>query len=145
MVPNTPEASKMKAPPDLGQIILVHLKQPPPSPTRVITNGYGQHYNSFQPLPFPHTRYSREEQHPNPPELQAHSITMPDNVLHLQEEMNDAMVHILTFRDSVDAHWQRLISEPEISHYQNETKASKVINGVEAHYAVALHDTEVST
>ena len=52
------------------------------------------------------------------------------------------MVHLLTFRDSVDAHQQRLISESEITHCQNETKVSEVINGVEAHYMVALHDTK---
>ena len=32
MVPNTPSASKEKAPPDLGEIIPVYLKQLPPSP-----------------------------------------------------------------------------------------------------------------
>ena len=78
---------------------------------------------------------------PNQLELQANSITLPDNVLHLQEEMNDAMVYLLTFRALVDAHQQRLISESEIIHCQNETKASKAITGVEAHYMVALHDT----
>ena len=31
VVPNTPAASKEKAPPDLGEIISVYLKQPPPS------------------------------------------------------------------------------------------------------------------
>ena len=79
---------------------------------------------------------------PNPLELQANSITLPDDVLHLQEEMNDAMVHLLTFRALVDAHQQRLISESEIANCQNETKTSKAINGVEAHYTVALHDSE---
>ena len=52
------------------------------------------------------------------------------------------MVHRLTFRASVDAHWQRLISELEIAHCQNETKTSKAIKGVEAHYMVALCNTE---
>ena len=56
--------------------------------------------------------------------------------------MNDAMVHLLTFRASVDAHWQRLISESGIAHHQNETKTSEAINGVEACYSVALCDTE---
>ena len=32
MVPNTPAASKDKAPPDLGEIIPVYQRQPPPSP-----------------------------------------------------------------------------------------------------------------
>ena len=52
------------------------------------------------------------------------------------------MVHLLTFRASVDASWHRLISESEIAHCKNETKASKAINGVEAHYMVALCNTE---
>ena len=78
-----------------------------------------------------------------PPTLQCHKpITLPDNVLHLQEETSDAMVHLLTFRASVDAHWQRLISALEITHCQNEIKDSEAISGIEAHYVVALHDTE---
>ena len=56
--------------------------------------------------------------------------------------MNNAMVHLLTFRALVDTHWQRLISESEIAHCQNETKASKAINGVEASYAVKLLNTK---
>ena len=52
------------------------------------------------------------------------------------------MVHLLTFRASVDTHWQRLISDSEIVHCQNETKVSKAINGVEACYRAALHTTE---
>ena len=52
------------------------------------------------------------------------------------------MVHLLTLRSSVDTHWQRLISEWEIAHHQNETKASKAINGLDAHYTAALHNTE---
>ena len=79
---------------------------------------------------------------PNPPELQSNSITLPDDVLHLQEEMNDTMVHLLTFRASVNTCQQRLTSESETAHCQNETKASKAINGVEAHYVAALCNTE---
>ena len=56
--------------------------------------------------------------------------------------MNDAMVHLLTFRASVDACWQRLIPELEPIHCQNETEALEVINGVESHYVVALCNTE---
>ena len=56
--------------------------------------------------------------------------------------MSNTMVHLLAFRALVDAHQRRLISELEISHHQNETKASKAINGAEAHYVVAPHNTE---
>ena len=52
------------------------------------------------------------------------------------------MIHLLTFRASIDAQWQRLISELEIAHCQNETKACDALNGVEACYAVALHNAK---
>ena len=111
-------------------------------PTRVITSRYGWHYSSFQPLPFSHSGYSEEEQIPNHQDLQTHSITLPDDVLHLQEEMNDAIVHLLTVRTSVNAHQRRLISESQITHCKNETKASETINGLETYYMAALHDTK---
>ena len=79
---------------------------------------------------------------PNPPELQTNSSTLPDDVLHLQGEMNNAMVHLLTFRASVDSHQQRLISESETAHCQNETEALEAITGVEACYMVAHHNTK---
>ena len=52
------------------------------------------------------------------------------------------MVHLLTFRASVDACQWRLISESEIAHCQNETKALEVINGIEACYSAVLCNTE---
>ena len=63
-------------------------------------------------------------------QLQVNSITPPDNVLHLQEEMNEAMVHLLTVRTSVDTHQQRIISEMEVTHCQNEIKTSEAIRKV---------------
>ena len=118
------------------------LQQPPPSPqesSQVGTIEVTAH-SSCSPSPLPATLERNGT--PNPLELQANSITLPGDVLYLQDEMNDTMVHLLTFRASVDAHWQRLISGPEITHCQNETKISKAINRVEAHYAVALCNTE---
>ena len=141
MVPNTPAASKERASPDLGKIISIYLKQPPPSPQESSQDGTVNITVHSSCSPSPTLSTPERSSTPTPPELQAHSITLPDNVLHLQEEMNDTMVHLLTFRASVDAHQQRLISESEIPHHQNETKASKAINGVEAHYMVALHNT----
>ena len=140
MASNTPAASKEKAPSDVGQIIAVYLKQSPTSPHESSQVGMADimAHSSFSPSPTPGT--PERNSTPNPPELQANSITLPDNVLHLQEEINDVMVHLLIFRTSVDAHQQRLISELEIAHHQNETKASDAINGIEAHYA--LCDTE---
>ena len=85
----------------------------------------------------------RDSSH-TPLQLQANSITLPDNVLHLQEEMNDAMVHLLTLKASVDAHWQKLISEMEIAHCQNETKTSEVIKEIKACYMAALNDAKAT-
>ena len=142
MVPNTPAASKEKAPSDLGEIISIYLKQPPPFPQESSQVGMVDITAHSSHSPSPTLGTPERNTTPYPPELQAHSITLPDNVLHLQEEINDAMVHLLTFRASVDAHWQRLISESEITHCQNETKASKAINVVEAHYTAVLCNTE---
>ena len=69
-------------------------------------------------------------------QLQANSITLSDDVLHLQVEMNDAMGHLLI----VDTHQQKLISEMEITHHQNETKTSEAIKEIKAHYVAALGD-----
>ena len=81
---------------------------------------------------------------PSPFQLQANSTTLPDNVLHLQEEMNDAMVHLLTLKASIDAHQQKLISETEIAHHQNETKTSEAIKEIKAHYVATLSDAEAT-
>ena len=141
MAHNTPAASKEKASFDLEGIIPVYPKQSSPSPhessqvgTANIT-AYSSHSPSLT-LGTPERNST-----PNPPELETNSITLPGNVLHLHEEMNNAMVHLLTFRASVDACQQRLISESEIAHHQNETEASEAIKGVEACYIVALHNT----
>ena len=134
MAPNTPAASKEKAPSDLGEIIAVYPKQSLPSPhqSSQVDMANVTAHSSCSPS---HTLGTPERNStPKPPESQANSITLPDDVVHLQEEMNNAMVHLLTFRASVDTHWQRLISESEIAHCQNETKASEAINGVEACY-----------
>ena len=79
---------------------------------------------------------------PTPFQSQANSITLPDNVLHLQEEMNKAMVHLLTIRASVDTHQQRNIDEMEVTHHQNEIKISEAIREVKAYYMATLSDAE---
>ena len=48
------------------------------------------------------------------------------------------MVHLLTVRASIDACWQRIMSETEVAHHQNEIKTSEAIREVKAHYAAAL-------
>ena len=142
MVPNTPAARKEKVPLELGEIIPVYPKQPPPSPHKSSQAGTVNITAHSSCSPSPTLGNKERNSTPNPPEFQANSITLPDDVLHLQEEMNNATVHLLTFRTSVDACWQRLVSESVITHCQDETKASKAINWVEACYAVAICDTK---
>ena len=92
--------------------------------------------------PSPTLGIPERESSPTPFQMQANSITLPDDVLHLQEEMNAAMVHLLTIRASVDAHCQRIISETEVTHCQNEIKTSEAIREVKAHYATAISDAK---
>ena len=71
---------------------------------------------------------------------QANSINLSDDVLHLQEEMNNAIVHLLTARALIDTcHW-RIISEKEASHYQNEINLAEAIREVKARYTTSIGD-----
>ena len=79
---------------------------------------------------------------PTPFQLQANSITLPYDVLHLQEEINDVMIHLLTIRASIDAHQQRIISETEVAHCQNEIKTSEAIREVKACYMATFSDAK---
>ena len=103
---NTPEQSwcKEKATLDLGEIISIYLKQPPPYQQESSQVGVVDITALFTCSPSPTLGTLEGNSTPNPPESQAHSITLPDNVLHLQQEMNNAMFHLLTFRASVDTH-----------------------------------------
>ena len=58
--------------------------------------------------------------------------------------MNDAMVHLLTIRASIDAHQKRIMSEMEVAHHQNEIKTSEAIREVKACYAATLGDAEAA-
>ena len=97
-------------------------------------------HSSCSPSPKPIT--PERDSSPTPFQSQANSITLPDDVLHLQEEMNKAMVHLLTVRASVDAHQWKIISETEVAHHQNEIKTSEAIREVKACYAVTLSNAE---
>ena len=68
--------------------------------------------------------------------------TPSDEVLHLQEEMNNAMSHLLTLQASLDAHQWRLVSDTETTLHQNEAKASEAIKVVKACYATSILETE---
>ena len=98
MVPNTPAAREEKAPMDLGETIPVYLKQLPSSPHGSSQEGMVNITAHSNHSPSPTLGTQERNSTPNPPELQANSITLPDNVLHLQEEMDDAMVYLFAFR-----------------------------------------------
>ena len=99
-------------------------------------------HSSHPPSPIPGT--PERDSSPTPFQLQANSITLPDDVLHFQGEMNNTMVHLLTLKASIDAHWWKLISEMEITHCQNETKTSKAIKEIKACHVAALGDAEAT-
>ena len=52
------------------------------------------------------------------------------------------MVHLLTVMASIDTHQQRIMSETEVAHCQNEIKTSEAIREVKACYTAALSDAE---
>ena len=58
--------------------------------------------------------------------------------------MNDAMVHLLTLKASIDPYWWKLISEMEIAYHQNETKTLEAIKEIKAHYVAALSNAEAT-
>ena len=52
------------------------------------------------------------------------------------------MVHLLTTRALTDTHHQRIISETEVSHHQNEINLAEAIREVKAMYAATISDAE---
>ena len=122
----------------------VYLKQLPPKPQESSQAGMADvmAHSSCSPSPIPGT--PERDSSPTPLQLQANSITLPDNVLHLQEEMNNAMVHLPILKASVDAHWQKPISKMEIAHCQNETKTSETIKEIEACSMTALSNAKAT-
>ena len=79
---------------------------------------------------------------PTPFQSQDNSINLSDDVLYLQEEMNDAMVHLLTARALIDTHHWRIISETEVGHCQNEINLAEAIREVKAKYTTMIGDAE---
>ena len=101
-----------------------------------------------QPIPAttppPYQVLQRVTVAPLPSNWQANSITLPDDVLHLQEETNNAMVHLLTLKASVHVCQQKVISATEIALHQNESKTSEAIKEIKACYVAALSDAEAT-
>ena len=81
---------------------------------------------------------------PTPFLLLANSDSLLDNVLHLQEEMNDAIVHLLSARAAIDMHHQQVILETEVGHCQNEINTPKAIKEVKAQYAATIGDAKAA-
>ena len=97
--------------------------------------------SSHSPSPTP--GMPERDTSPTPFDSQANSINLMDDVLHLQEEMNDAMVHLFTARASTDTHCQRIISETEVSHHQNKKiNLAEAIREVKARYATMISDAK---
>ena len=79
---------------------------------------------------------------PTPLPLPANSINLSDDVLCLQEEMNDAMDHLLSARATIDTCHQWVILETEVSHHQNKINTSKAIRDAEASYGTSIRKAE---
>ena len=131
-------------PSNLGETIIIYLKQPPPSPQGSSQAGMADVMAHSSCSPTPMLGSPERDSSLTPLQLQVNSITLPDDVLHLQGEMNDNMVHLLTVRASIDAHQQRIMSEMEVAHCQNEIKTSEAIREVKASYAAALGNAEAT-
>ena len=54
------------------------------------------------------------------------------------------MVHLLSSRAAIDTHHQRVLSETEVGHHQNEINTSEAIRDIKAWYAAAIRDAEAS-
>ena len=140
--PNNPAASRGEVPLDPGDTLPGYLKQPPPSPHESSQAGTADvtTHSSHSPSPI----WDMPERNTSPTHFQsqANSINLSDDVLHLLEEMNDAMVQLLTSRASIDTHHQRIISETEVSHCQNEINLAEAIREVKARYTSLISDTK---
>ena len=128
--------------PILGEALLGYLKKPPQSP-----------HGSSQVDPANITAHSshslscnilERDTSPTPLPSSAHSVNLLDNAQHLQEEMNDTLVHLLSARAAIDTCCQWIISETEVSHCQNEIDTSKAIREIKAWYATMIADAKAT-
>ena len=116
------------------------MKQPPPSP-------HGSSQVDMADI-MAHSSHSLShgtlDRHtsPTPFPLLANSINLLNDVLHLQEEMNTAIVHLLSTLAATDMHCQWAISETEVGHCQNEINTSEAIREIKAWYATRIGDAE---
>ena len=130
-VPNNPAASRGEDLPEPGETLPDYLKQPPPSPHGTSQVGMGDI-----------TAHSSCSPSPTPGMPERDTINLSDDMLHLQGEMNDATVHLLTAKASIDTCHQRIISKTEVSHCQNEINLAEAIKEVKARYTTMIGDAE---
>ena len=131
-----------------GKIDPASLKEMPPSPQESSQAGMANDmaHTSCSPSVSPMPGTSEATSVPSASHSwassRANSITLPDEVLHLQEEMNNAMSHLLTTWDSLDAHWQMLISDTKTALHQNEVNATDTIKEVKTHCLGSICEAE---
>ena len=133
-------ASKKKNSPDAGEALLGYVKQLPPSP-----HGSSQvdmaDITAHSSHSLSHSTLERDTS-PTPFLSLANSVILPDDVLHIKEVINNAMLHLLSTRAAIDMCHQRVISETEVGHHQNEIDTSEAIREVKAQYATMIGDTK---
>ena len=138
MGPDVPTTSGGEIPFEPGKIDLASLKEILPSPQESSQVGMANDtaHNNCSPSPSPMLGTSEATSVPSALQSQtsprANSISLSDKVLHLQEEMNNAMSRLLTTQTSLDTHQQRLISDTETTLCQNKAKASEAVKEVKA-------------
>ena len=137
-----PMASKKENSPSPGEALLGYMKQPPLSPhgsSQVDTADITTHSSHS----LSHGTLERDTSTTPFPSL-ANSINLLDDILCHQEEMNDAMVHLLSARATIDMCHQQVISETEVGHCQNKIDTSEAIREVKSWYATMIGDTETT-
>ena len=68
--------------------------------------------------------------------------TLPEEVLHLQVEMNRIMGQLLTTRVSMDAHQRKEVSNFQMALHQNEAQTTKIIKEAETVCATTIREAK---
>ena len=74
---------------------------------------------------------------------QADMGALPEEVILLLEEMNNAMGCLLTTRASLDAHQRKQVSDFEMAICQNEAEATEAMREVKTHCGAAIREVEI--
>ena len=148
MAPIAPIARGEEIPLEAGKIYPASLRGMPPSPQGSSQSGTANDmtHTSCSPSPSSPPGSSEETRFTSAPHSHASPRaicnTLPDAVLCIQEEMNNAMSHILTLWALLDARQWRLILDIETTLHQNEAKAAKAIKIVKACYAGTIYEAK---